>query len=103
MNALTAVQAGPEAHPLQQPLQDYGWLLMRLVPLFGTDRIVLSDAGPMLAIGVWNGKPGEAHRNHAMWLERDGYSLNALSEDQQDTVVRKFIQEAKRQLWGADA
>lgn len=91
-------------HPLRRWMDAYGWLILRLVPLFGTDRVVLAsgDLGGKIGIAVSNGKAGDALKRHAMWIERHGdyveYSLNALPEEQRDTVVRKFVQDAKLAL-----
>ena len=86
-------------------MEDYGWLLLKLVQLFGTDRVVLGDSKrhKAVAIGVWNGQQGVAQRKHSMWVERDldggHYSLNHLTDLQRETVVRKFIQACKQILW----
>ena len=104
MTELMAVHAGPETHPLRASMDAYNWLLLRLIPIFGTDRILLADAdgGHSLGIGVHNGQSGDTTRRHAMWLERETaterYSLNALPEERRDTVVRHFIQDAKTHL-----
>ena len=92
-----------ESVSLRTPMEDYGWLLVQLVPLFGVDRIVLGQSGANVSLGVWNGHAGAAHRNHAMWVERDQagghYSLNALPETQRETVARHFIRDAKKAIW----
>lgn len=95
-------------HPLKTQMDAYGWLLVRLVPIFGTDRVVLGDAeeGTALAIGVHNGQFGTHLKGHSMWVERTAgsevYRLNDLSEPQRETVMRHFIKDCKEALgWDA--
>lgn len=95
-------------HPLKAQMDAYGWLVVRLVPIFGMDRIILAkaDMGHALCVGVHNGRDGDDLKRHAMWLERGTetghYSLNELSEERRDTVVRHFIKDCKTALgWDA--
>lgn len=91
-------QAKP--HPLYDRMNEYGWLIIKLVPLFGSDRVALAEMGKDLGICVHNRKSGEEIKQHAMWIERGKFSLNALPEEKRDTVVRHFIQDCKYALWG---
>lgn len=101
LKQLVALEPSAKDHPLYQKMADYGWLIVRLVPLFGTDRIIIADAdaGHALGICVTNNKEGEELRRHAMWLEKGKFSLNALPESKRDTLVRHFIQDCKFALW----
>ena len=103
MKLKEVVSLEPEAdktHPLYKPMENYGWLLIRLIPLFGTDRIVMADRKESLAICVYNGKQGNDFKSHSMWLTKGSYDLNALPEEKRDTLVRHFIKDTKLALWG---